>query len=203
MSVQQTGAGPEPAALVVIDMQRQFLSPGAPFLVEAAGALVDRLGRAVDRARRNGVPVIWVRQRVRDAIGPGRTSRRYGREDIHSGWLSAIDDRLDPGDDIVVEKVRQSAFYATDLESILRNLDIDTVVLSGVTTNVCVLATAIDAGARDFGVVVASDLTASLPVRRGDEVLLTAEEVQRAAEAFVIHAVGEVRTTSEIPWLAS
>lgn len=189
------------AALVVIDMQRQFTSPGAPFLVEDADGLIERVGRTVGKARQNGVPVIWVRQRVRPGIGPGRTSRRYGRSDIHSGSWAEIDERLTVGEDILIEKVRQSAFFGTDLDTVLRNLEIDTLVLSGVTTNVCVLATAIDAGARDFGVVVAADLTASLPVKRDDRVVLTAAEVQRAAEAFVMHAVGDVGPAESISHL--
>lgn len=185
-------------ALVVIDMQRQFTTAGAPFLVDDAPALIERVATAVQRARANDMPVIWVSQRVRQAVGLGRTSRRYGESNIHQGDLAELDDRLDVGEDILVLKHRQSGFYGTDLETVLRGLGIDTVILSGVTTNVCVLATAIDAGARDFGVVVASDLTASLPVKRDGEILLEASEVQRAAEAFVIHAVGEVALSSEI-----
>jgi ureidoacrylate peracid hydrolase len=188
----------ENTALVVIDMQRQFTAPGAPFLVGGAEALIQRVGTAVSRARANGIPVIWVSQHVRPAVGLGRTSRRYGESDIHQGDLAQLDGRLDVADDIVVFKHRQSAFFGTDLETVIRGLGVDTVVLSGVTTNVCVLATAIDAGARDLGVVVASDLTASLPVKRDGRIILAAADVQAAAEAFVIHAVGEVAPTSEI-----
>lgn len=186
------------AALVVIDMQRQFTAPGAPFLVDDAPALVERVDAAVRRARTNGIPVIWVSQRVRPAVGLGRTSRRYADSNIHQGALAELDDRLDMGEDILVLKHRQSGFYGTDLETVLRGLGVETVILSGVTTNVCVLATAIDAAARDFGVVVATDLTASLPVRRDGDILLAASDVQRAAEAFVIHAVGEVARSSDI-----
>jgi ureidoacrylate peracid hydrolase len=186
------------AALVIIDMQRQFTTPDAPFLVPGADALVGRIAAAADRARSNEMPVIWVTQQVRPAVGPGRTSRRYGRPDIHQGSMADFDERLDLDRDIVVVKHRQSGFFGTDLETVLRSLDIDTVILAGVTTNVCVLATAIDAGARDFGVIVASDLTASLPVRRGEEVIMEAGAVQRAAEAFVLHALGEVSETKDI-----
>jgi len=188
----------ERAALVIIDMQRQFTTPDGPFLVPGADALVRRVADAADHARNNDIPVIWVTQRVRPALGPGRTSRRYGRPEIHQGSMAEFDERLDVDTDIVVIKHRQSGFFGTDLETVLRGLEIDTVILAGVTTNVCVLATAIDAGARDFGVVVASDLTASLPVRRGDAVLMEAEAVQRAAEAFVLHALGEVSETKDI-----
>jgi ureidoacrylate peracid hydrolase len=175
--------------------------PDAPFLVPGADALVDRVAAAAVRARSNDIPVIWVTQQVRPAIGPGRTSRRYGRPDIHQGSMAEFDERLDPDRDIVVVKHRQSGFFGTDLETVLRSFDIDTVILAGVTTNVCVLATAIDAGARDFGVIVASDLTASLPVRRDEEVIMEAEAVQRATEAFVLHALGEVSEAKDIQGL--
>lgn len=186
------------AALVVIDMQRQFTTPGAPFLVDGADALVGRVGGAVARARAKGTPVIWIQQRVRSAVGPGRSSRRFGETEIHQGALAELDPRLDVGDDVVVHKTRQSGFFGTDLDTVLRGLDIDTLILAGVTTNVCVLATAIDAAARDFGVVVASDLTASLPVRRDGATVLAADDVQRAAEAFVIHALGDVAEAWDI-----
>jgi ureidoacrylate peracid hydrolase len=194
-------SGSRDTALIVIDMQRQFTTAGAPFEVDGADALVQRVATTVHRARSNGVPVIWVSQRVRPNVGLGRTSRRYGQSDIHRGELAELDGRLDPGDDILVLKHRQSAFFGTDLETVLRGLGIDTVILSGVTTNVCVLATAIDAGARDFGVVLASDLTAALPVRRNGHIMLEAADVQRAAEAFVIHAVGEVALSPDIAGL--
>ena len=191
-------SSPHNTALIVIDMQRQFTTPGAPFEVEGADALVERVATAVGHARANGVPVIWVSQRVRPNVGLGRTSRRYGQSDIHRGELAELDGRLDVGDDILVLKHRQSAFFGTDLDTVLRGLGIDTVILSGVTTNVCVLATAIDAGARDFGVVLASDLTASLPVRQNGRVVLEASAVQQAAEAFVMHAVGDVASSPDI-----
>jgi nicotinamidase-related amidase len=190
-----------PSALVVIDMQRQFTAPNGPFLVPDADGIVDRVGAAVETARANGTPVIWVMQHVRPGVGGGRTSRRYNEPNIHRGAMAELDDRLSFMDDIVVYKHRQSGFYGTDLETILRSLDIDTVIMAGVTTNVCVLATGIDAGARDFGVVLASDLTASLPVRKGGEIVLAADDVQAAAEAFFIHALGSVAHSSEIDGL--
>lgn len=187
------------SALIVIDMQRQFTDPDGPFAVEGAADLVRRVGAAVEATREAGAPVIWVLQRVRDQVGLGRTSRRFSNSRMHAGELADLDPRLqiDSGD-VVVTKRRQSAFYATDLDSVLRNLDVQRVVLAGVTTNVCVLATAIDAGARDYEVIVARDLTGSLPVQRQGELVLAADDVQHAAEAFVIHAVGEVLDWAEI-----
>jgi nicotinamidase-related amidase len=191
-----------PSALVVIDMQRQFTTPDGPFLVPDADGVVERVRAAVDAARTNGTPVIWIMQHVRPGVGGGRTSRRYNEPNIHRGVMAELDDRLEFGDDIVVFKHRQSGFYGTDLESILRSLDVDTVIMAGVTTNVCVLATGIDAGARDFGVVLATDLTASLPVRKDGGLLLAADDVQAAAEAFFLHALGSVAHSSEIDGLA-
>lgn len=190
------------AALVVIDMQRQFTAPDAPFLVPDADMVVDGVADAVARARSNGLPVVWVMQRVRPATGPGRTSRRFDVPGIHEGRLAELDARLDIGADVVVFKHRQSGFFGTDLDVVLRGLEVDTVLLAGVTTNVCVLATAIDAAARDFAVVLVSDLTASLPVRRDGEIVLPSADVQAAAEAFVIHSLGEVEASHEIPELS-
>lgn len=133
-------------ALIVIDMQRQFTAPNAPFLVPDADGVVSRVRSAVENARSHGLPVIWIMQHVRPAVGSGRTSRRYGQPSIHQGQQAELDERLDFGDDIVVFKHRQSGFYGTDLETVLRTIGVDTVILAGVTTNVCVLATGIDRG---------------------------------------------------------
>jgi nicotinamidase-related amidase len=65
-----------------------------------------------------------------------------------------------PGDLYVRTKKRLSGFYPTDLEFLLRNLDVDNVVLTGTYTDACVLSTAFDAANRDFRVLVPRDVVA-------------------------------------------
>ena len=75
--------------------------------------------------------------------------------------------------DIVIDKARPSSFYGTRLEPVLTNLGVRSLVLCGVTTNICVEGTARDAGQRDYRVHVVSDATAEFEQARHDHALNT------------------------------
>jgi ureidoacrylate peracid hydrolase len=87
---------------------------------------------------------------------------------------------------MTIEKCRYSAFYNTNLEVLLRNRGITTLVLTGVVTNVCVESTGRDAWHRDFDVIVVSDATAGY-----------SEELHEAALKNVAYHCGAVCTTEE------
>ncbi|WP_405093770.1 cysteine hydrolase [Micromonospora sp. NBC_01392] len=186
-------------ALIVIDVQRKYVT--GPLAVPDAAGLVDRIARFADAARARDVPLVWVTRELRPGVSMGAaTTAGYGAAvdelfrspaaDLHPG-LGARDD------EIRVVKPRQSAFYGTDLEVVLRTLGADRVVLTGVTTNICVQATAQDARARDLDVLVVADLTAALPVTAAG-FDLPAEQVQRATLATLAHAVGTVRSAPAV-----
>lgn len=194
---------PRATALLVIDLQRQFTDPDGEVAVADAGALVRRTNHVVGAARHAGVPVVWVEQRVRDGVGPGRSSTRFGASTLHTGPSADLDPSLDlDAGDVRLVKRRQSAFYGTDLTLVLRQLGVGRVLLAGVTTNVCVLATAKDAAERDLDIVTLEDLTASRAIERGPH-RMTAAEVQRSALAFIEYAYGEVRSSTSLPWTFS
>jgi biuret amidohydrolase len=181
-------AQPEPVAvdfgrtaLVIIDMQRDFLEPDG--FGEALGNDVSRLGAAVEpcravlaAARRRGLLVIHTREGHRpdltDAprakLGRGAPSLRIG----DAGPMGRILVRGEPGHDIVpalapvagepvVDKPGKGAFYATDLDLILRNRAIETLIVCGVTTEVCVHTTVREANDRGYRCIVPSDCCAS------------------------------------------
>jgi nicotinamidase-related amidase len=185
-------------ALVVIDVQRKYSSGVGPLAVADGPSLVERLAGFARTARARGVPVIWV---TREAL-PGRsmgaaTDAAFDASLFH-GDAAALDDGLGAmPSDIFVVKPRQSAFYGTDLEVVLRAHGVRRVVLTGVTTNICVQATAQDARARDLAVVVVADLTACLPVTApGHE--HSAEAMQAATLATLAHAVATVCSSSAL-----
>lgn len=193
---------PQTTALLVIDLQRQFTEPGRPLCVDGAPDLCERTSAFAAECRDRGVLVVWVQQSLRPQIGGGRTSRRYGVSDIHRGDGTEPDAtlRIDRDADIILPKWRQSCFYATDLDVILRSRGIDAVLLTGVTTNVCVLAAAKDASERDYAAHVVMDLTGSLPVRQDGREVLSAEDVQISTLALVQHAYGDVTASRHIRW---
>jgi biuret amidohydrolase len=169
------------AALVIIDMQRDFLEPGG--FGEALGNDVSRLQAAVKpcrdvlaAARSLGMLVIHTREGHRPDLSDapphkverGDPSTRIGA----SGPMGRILVRGEPGHDIipelyplqdepVIDKPGKGAFYQTDLELMLHNHDIDTLFVCGVTTEVCVNTTVREANDRGFRCIVLSDCCAS------------------------------------------
>jgi biuret amidohydrolase len=172
---------PRRTALIVIDMQRDFLEPGG--FGESLGNDVSLLNAAVgpcrrllDSARRHGVLVIHTREGHRpdltDAppakVERGAPSARIGAP----GPMGRILVRGEPGHDIVkelypaagepvVDKPGKGAFYATDLHSILQNRSISALIVCGVTTEVCVHTTVREANDRGFRCLVPGDCCAS------------------------------------------
>ena len=169
------------AALVIIDMQRDFLEPGG--FGAALGNDVSRLRAAVkpcrdvlDAARQTGLMVIHTREGHRPDLSDAPT-HKVERGDPKTrigarGPMGRILIRGEPGHDIipelypqpdepVIDKPGKGAFYQTDLELMLRNRAIDTLLVAGVTTEVCVNTTVREANDRGFRCIVLSDCCAS------------------------------------------
>jgi biuret amidohydrolase len=169
------------AALIIIDMQRDFLEPGG--FGAALGNDVSRLQAAVapcrsvlDAARQLGMLVIHTREGHRPDLSdapPHKVERADPKNRIGArGPMGRILVRGEPGHDIiaelyplpdepVIDKPGKGAFYQTDLELMLRNRAIDTLFVAGVTTEVCVNTTVREANDRGFRCVVLSDCCAS------------------------------------------
>ena len=151
-------------ALLIIDMQKDFVLPGAPLCVAGAWATVPVIRHLLDRARASGWPVFHV---VREHKADGSDAEMFRRHLFENGGTgfcveghdgSAIVDELAPlpGEHKIV-KTRFSAFYRTALEEELRAAGVDTVSIAGTQYPNCVRGTAVDAQYRDFRVVVVSD----------------------------------------------
>jgi biuret amidohydrolase len=169
------------AALVIIDMQRDFLEPGG--FGAALGNDVSRLQAAVApcravlaAARHLGMLVIHTREGHRSDLSdapPHKVERGDPATRIGApGPMGRILVRGEPGHDIipelypltsepVIDKPGKGAFYQTDLELMLRNREIDTLFVAGVTTEVCVNTTVREANDRGFRCIVLSDCCAS------------------------------------------
>lgn len=188
-------------AILVVDAQVKFTQRDMPHSVAGADELIERINGFVDIARERGARIIWIRRTARPGVGPGRHSRTWfgdAIDDLYREDLVAIDPRLKLSpDDVVLDKPRHSAFYETDLESVLRNLEVDRVVITGLTTNVCCLATAVDAVARDLDVVFLRDLTAALPIvaSTGE---LSPDSVHDSTLALVEYAFGTVALAGDV-----
>jgi nicotinamidase-related amidase len=175
---------PDRTAIVSIDMHRGHLedSPDCPCPAPRARDLVAPVNAFHAAARALGVPVIHVRSVLRrggvdDTAGIPSAWRRtfplhvgpIPNSDAHAiegtRWTEFVTD-VAASDLIVETKRRLSAFYPTDLDLLLRNLGVRSVVLDGGFTDCCILNTAFDAANRTYRVVVPRDL-----VRGTDEYL--------------------------------
>lgn len=174
------------AALIVIDMQNGFCHPEGSFGqlgldVGMTNAAIEGCGRLIEAAREADVPVIFTRYVYRpDYLDGGVLVQELlpAMADVKSlaagSWDADIVDELEAQpQDFIVEKNRYSAFYATTLPTILTSLGVSSLVICGVTTNMCVETTARDASQRDYRVFVVSDATGELDEERHRVALTT------------------------------
>jgi len=158
----------ERCALLVIDMQEEFVKPHfTPFWIPEATRQVPRIKRLIETCRAASVPAIYTafagthHYLDRPLAGP-LMPNRYTEED--AAWFrhGTIWHELAPlEDEIVLYKPSYGAFYDTPLETILKNLHKDTVIICGTLTNFCCGTTARQAYERGFKVVFGSDITAT------------------------------------------
>jgi ureidoacrylate peracid hydrolase len=192
---------PSTTAMIVVDMQNDFVAPGAPMQSPAGLAMVPHLQRALACCREHGIPVIYTAHVHRPNgcdLGLLRHAPPIARRDalVAGSAGAAIFPEIAPHDDeIVITKHRFSAFYGTDLEIILRGLGVTTVVITGVTTENCCHATARDAFFRDFRVVFLADATATSDYPDLGYGSLSADEVHRATLVILARDTADVMTT--------
>ena len=151
------------AALIIIDMQNYFVQPGCPAFLKAGKAIIGNLRNLVEGFRKAGRPVLFTRHvHQSPELDGGLMSWWWGDLIMEGTEESAICDELLPEEgEKVIPKRRYSAFYNTDLETVLRCLGIRDLVISGVMTNVCCESTARDAYFRDYRVHFLADGTAT------------------------------------------
>jgi nicotinamidase-related amidase len=192
---------PSTTAMIVVDMQNDFVAPGAPMQSPAGLAMVPNLEQALTCCRESGIPVIYTAHVHRPGgVDQGLLAHapQIGRGEalVVGSPGAAIFPEIAPRDDeIVIPKHRFSAFYGTDLEIILRGLGVTTVVITGVTTENCCHATARDAFFRDFQVVFLSDATATGDYPDLGYGSLSADEVHRATLVILARDTADVIPT--------
>lgn len=191
-------------AVVTIDMHRGHLDPTVatmPLPEEVAQRVIRSNAELLRRARERHVPVIHVVTGYRSveeiASNPwwaavAGTSATRANVLAHqlpgSPGLELVPEVYDPEYDLVVTgKKRYDCFAATDLDHALKALGVDTLLLTGVNTNSCVIATTIAGNTRDYSVVVVQDCVDTMDPALHD-----------AALSVIRHAFGWVATTDEV-----
>src|SRR6266566_3962087 len=137
---------PQRSALIVADMQNDFVVPGGSLLVPGAEATIPAIRGLLDLARVHGMRVVYSQDTHRDGDPEWQIWGEHCRE---GSWGWQIVDALSPAEDeTVLRKVRYDAFYGTPLDHLLRLWGIDTLVICGTVANICVHYTAASAALR-------------------------------------------------------
>ena len=184
MPALQIQARPEPVkielartAMIVIDMQNAFGSPGGMFdkagvPISSIQAAVAPTRAAVEAARRAGMKIVYLKMGFMADLSDlgaedGPNEHFLGHLGVKDGvltrdtWGTDIVDELAPGEnDTVIYKTRFSGFYRTELDELLKGFGIKHLIVTGCTTSVCVESTIRDAFFRDYHCVVLEDCTA-------------------------------------------
>jgi nicotinamidase-related amidase len=158
---------PRSTAVIVVDMQNGFVAKRATYETPGARTMIPQLERLLGTAREHKMPIIWT-QSDHSAPYSGIMLKKFPtiREDkyLWSGEASfeLYPDMVQPRDgEFRVVKHKYDAFFETNLDAILRNQGVNTVIIVGTATNVCCESTARSAFNRDYCVAFPSDCNAS------------------------------------------
>lgn len=185
------------SALVVVDMQNDFCHPDGWFATSGtniayARDVIGNVAALMSSAREGKVPVIHLHWGVRgdtlelshsqlmfgtrfgDRKGYGENAAAGHRILVRDEWGAAAIDELKPAEeDIVVHKSRFSGFWHTELDAILRRLDVTTLLFAGINTERCVMATLQDASFLGYNVVLMEEAVATPSPDASEQAALT------------------------------
>ncbi|MFC9238341.1 cysteine hydrolase family protein [Streptomyces decoyicus] len=172
-------------ALIVIDMLNSYEHEDAELLLRSARQALPHLITLLDRARQNGVEVIY----VNDNFGLWRSHHDELLENVLSSPHADLVEPIRPDEkSLFVVKVRHSIFYQTPLEYLLRQHGIDTIVLCGQVTEQCVLYSALDAHIRHIRVTVVEDACAHI---HSDLAAAALRMMERNIQARIVRSADE------------
>lgn len=151
---------PTRTALVVVDMQNDFVKEGGSLFVPDAEATIPNIKNLLDLARESGMKVVF----TQDTHSEGDPEWEIWPEHAREGsWGWEIVEELTPLEsETVIRKVRYDAFYGTSLDHLLRTWGVETLVICGTVANICVHYTAASAALRWYEVVIPRDATSAL-----------------------------------------
>ncbi len=180
----------EDCALIIIDMQNDFIAEGAPIECPGGRDIVANVQKLREWAKLNDMPVFYTQEMHRhQKVDYGLELERNEPQHCLEGTKGVeIITELTPEDhEFVIIKRRYSGYYLTDLEILMREFGKTGLIITGAATNVCVYATALDAMQRDMHAIVVSDGVAG-----------TSVELHEAFLKNIDYVIGDVVSTDEL-----
>lgn len=178
------------AALLIIDLQNDFVGEHAVIPCKCSWDMIQNVKKLIGFCHEKGIPVIYTQEVHRDSmIDFGR--ELDGDEPVHclesSDGAKIIEELTPSKQDYVIKKRRYSGFFQTDLKLLLDSLGVNTLIITGAATDVCVRITATDAQQYGYFVYVPKDCVAG-----------TTPEQNEAALEHIRYVLGKVVTSQEI-----
>lgn len=174
---------PKKTMLLVLDMQKACAEVGGAMYIESVGGApegkdtVQPVVNVLNACREIGIPVVWSLWGLRgDGKDAGFADVKWGLEgqlDTFPGaWGNGGDELVDElvpaQDEPVMRKHRFSSFFGTPLNEYMRRAGADTLVVAGLSTGNCQIATAIDGANQDYKIIALADTTAAIPSGQDD-----------------------------------
>jgi nicotinamidase-related amidase len=157
---EQVRVDPARTALIVVDMQNDFVSDGGSLRVPDAAGTVPAIAGLLGFARDRGIRVVFTQDTHRDGDPEWQIWPPHARD---GSWGWEIVDALAPLEqETVIRKLRYDAFYGTPLDHLLRLWEVTTLVICGTVANICVHYTAASAALRWYDVVIPRDAVSAL-----------------------------------------
>jgi ureidoacrylate peracid hydrolase len=192
-------------ALLVVDMQNDFVAPGAPYESTTARQQVSVINELADQCRAVGIPVFFTAHVHRSdgsdlgvirQLHPLTAAGQALRADTPG--VQIYPELIVGADDEIIHKRRFSAFYETDLDQRLRRRGVDTLVMTGVAGNVCCDSTTRDAFYRDYRVIYVSDANAQAALADSGWGAISEHEVEKYQLSLISQFFGEVVNSTEV-----
>lgn len=175
-------------AIILVDLLEDFFRYGS--LSEKRSNLVENINALTQFARNYHIPIIWIRQEFKKDLSDAFLAMKNNNtlETIKGTKGSKILREIEINKkDYVIIKKRFSGFFNTSLETLLKSLNTNTVIIGGVNTHACVRMTTIDAYQRDYPVILDTDCIDSFD-----------EEFHKVSLRYLSRSIASLKTNEEI-----
>lgn len=161
----------EKPAILIVDMLNDFCKEGGCMVLKEGEEIYDSIANLIAEGRKHGYPIIY----INDCHRAGKYDKEFEKRTPHcieGTWGAEVIEELAPREeDYCIKKRRFSGFYQTDLDLVLRELGVKSVVVTGVVTNICVRSTCHDAFFLGYNVIVPKDCVRATGPREQESTL--------------------------------